>query len=169
MRKAILVSGILFITFIVVILFSVPVLAIPQPPHVFYGAVTIDDKPAPNGLAVTATISGVNLAYTPTAQTSGGRYGNNLQFRIPADDMDTDVKEGGVNGDRIIFYVDGMLAGIHTFQVGGVTELNLNVVKRGSRSLPDPSTFVMVGSGLLPALLFVVFSRLRHQLNRNRS
>ncbi len=36
----------------------------------------------------------------------------------------------------------------------------------GGRSMPDPSTFAMVGSGLAVALLYIVLSRLRRRLGR---
>ncbi|MDP2919572.1 MAG: hypothetical protein Q8O43_05070 [Dehalococcoidia bacterium] len=38
----------------------------------------------------------------------------------------------------------------------------------GGRSLPDPSSYVMVGSGLAAALLYLGVSRLRRRLNRSR-
>ncbi len=38
----------------------------------------------------------------------------------------------------------------------------------GGRSMPDPSTYVMIGSGLAVALLYVGILRLRRRLNRSR-
>ncbi len=38
----------------------------------------------------------------------------------------------------------------------------------GGRSMPDPSSYVMVSSGLAAALLYVGISRLRRRLNRSR-
>ncbi len=40
-------------------------------------------------------------------------------------------------------------------------------ITTGRRSLPDPSTFAMVGSGLGAALLYIGLSRLRQRLNRS--
>lgn len=108
-------------------MFPVPAMAVPQPPHVFRGAVTVGGAAAADGLTVTAAIAGASFPYTPTAQTSGGRYGDDLKFKVPADDTETTAKEGGVSGDTVVFYVEGVVAGNHTFAVGNVTQLDLSI------------------------------------------
>jgi len=118
----------LLITIVVVsMLLPLPVAAVPQPPHVFRGTVTVGGSAAADGLAVTAAIAGASFSYAPSAQTSGGRYGDDLQFKVPADDPDTSTKEGGVNGDTVILYVEGVEAGAYTFTVGAVTQLSLSI------------------------------------------
>ncbi|HEY82864.1 MAG TPA: hypothetical protein G4O01_06195 [Dehalococcoidia bacterium] len=109
------------------VLFPTSAVAVPQPPHVFYGAVTVGGAAAADGLTVTAAIAGASFPYTPTAQTSGGRYGDDLKFRVPADDPDTGAKEGGVSGDTVVFYVEGVEAGTYSFAVGNVTQLDLSI------------------------------------------
>lgn len=129
LKRAKLVIGALLIALMVSVLLSAPARAVPLMPHVFYGNVVARGLPAVDGLTVTAVIPGASFPYVPTAQTIGGRYGDNLLFRVPGDDQETEIKEGGVTGDTIFFYVEGRLAGSYTFQIGGVTQLNLEIMK----------------------------------------
>ena len=126
-KKIISLISTLAIILMVSILLPAPAAAVPQPPHVFHGAVTVGGATAADGLTVTAAIAGTSFSYTPSAQTSGGRYGDNLQFKVPADDPDTSTKEGGVNGDTIVLYVEGVEAGTQAFTIGDVTQLNLSI------------------------------------------
>ncbi|MBI4295626.1 MAG: hypothetical protein HY667_00765, partial [Chloroflexi bacterium] len=120
----------ILVTMLGSMLLPAPVGAVPQPPHVFYGAVTVGGSPASNGLAVTASIAGATFPYTLADLTSAGRYGGatpNFTFKVPADDPDTAQKEGGVDGNTVIFYVQGVQAGTAPFQMGGVTQLSLAI------------------------------------------
>ena len=157
-KKTISLISTLAIILIVSILLPAPAAAVPQPPHVFRGAVTVGGATAANGLTVTAAIAGTSFSYTPSAQTSGGRYGDNLQFKVPADDPDTSTKEGGVNGDTIIFYVEGVEAGTHTFTIGDVTQLNLSIsaVPVTPPSAGAPGAGAGAGLGGVTSVLYVV-------------
>ena len=105
---------------------TVPVLAVPQIHHQFWGQVTIEGEPAAQGTAVSAEIDGV--VYASTTVDADGRYGYIPLFKVLADDPETPEKEGGVNGDTIEFYVAGVPAGTyHPFEIAGRTELNLPV------------------------------------------
>lgn len=126
-KKTIAIISALITVLVVSILLPVAARAVPQPPHVFRGAVTVGGAVAADGLTVTAAIAGASFSYTPSAQTSGGRYGDDLKFKIPADDPDTSTKEGGVSGDTVVFYVQGVEAGTYTFTVGDVTQLDLSI------------------------------------------
>ena len=126
-KKTISIISTLVIALIVSILLPAPAVAVPQPPHVFRGAVTVGGSAATDGLAVTAAIAGTTFSYALSAQTSAGRYGDDLRFKVPADDPDTSTKEGGVNGDTIVFYVQGVQAGTYTFTIGDVTQLSLSI------------------------------------------
>jgi len=111
----------------IMMLAIIPVVAIgavPQMPHQFYGDVTIDGIPAPNGIWVDAYIDGVLYEWTTT---SGGTYGWDPLFKVPADDPDVVGIDGGVNGDTIEFYIDGVLADSALFEIGGSTNLDLAI------------------------------------------
>lgn len=99
------------------------VLAIPQLPGRFQGSVTINGKPAPAGIQVSARMSGVNEVFTATTDAQG----NYSLFYVRGDDPDTAQKEGGINGDTIQFFVGGANATSCIFSNGASTTLNLNV------------------------------------------
>jgi hypothetical protein len=103
---------------------AIPVHAIPLPPCAFYGDVSVAGAPASSGLAISAEIDGVSYA---TTTVSAGKYGIDPWFTVPADDPDTpDKKEGGANGDIVIFKVGDVSADqFGVFQVGIRTNLNL--------------------------------------------
>ena len=108
------------------VLVPAPALAVPPLPHQFYGTVTIDTELAPEGTIVSARIGGIE--YLSATVDADGRYGYAPLFKVPADDPDTpEVKEGGVAGETVEFYVLDTLAGQYEFEVWGVTELNLSI------------------------------------------
>ena len=82
--------------------------ATPPTPCTFSGTVTLDDGPAPVGTVVTAYDSdGVTIGTWVTLYEGGYGY-----MSTSGDDPETPGDEGAGNGDEIIFYVDGYLAGI---------------------------------------------------------
>lgn len=112
-------------TILILALFTISfagVYAVPGIPHQFYGSVTIDGVLASDGISVEAVIDGVVYSETTTV---GGTYGYAVLFNVPADDPGTPEKEGGVTGDIIDFYVDGIWAEEYAFLEGDVTTLNL--------------------------------------------
>jgi hypothetical protein len=81
------------------------VVAQPQMPGpAYYGFVYVGGNRAPDGLNVTAVISGTSIAWTTF--TNNGLRGN-YKIQSQADDPDTSQKDGAVGGDRIEFYVNG--------------------------------------------------------------
>ncbi|MCD6415044.1 MAG: hypothetical protein J7L23_05465 [Candidatus Diapherotrites archaeon] len=94
-------------------------LAIPGIPHQFYGSVTVNGAPAPDGTVVTAKINGVEVA---SGTTIGGKYGQNPNvFYIPDAD-------GNRAGKTISFFVAGKDTGVTTvFANGGSTKLDFSV------------------------------------------
>jgi len=97
-------------------------------PHGFYGDVTIGGNPALDGTVVSAHIGSLSWSTT----TSDGKYGYSPAFMIPADDPATPAKDGGVNGDEIVFKVEDMVAttdpaGPILFQSGGIDQVNLSI------------------------------------------
>jgi len=96
---------------------------IPALPHAFYGTVTINGAPAPNGTEVSATVDEGNIISTQNpVRTVGGSYGINSPKLL--------VQGDGLSG-AITFYVNGYEATPSqavTFEAGGgPTEENLTV------------------------------------------
>jgi len=107
------------------ILFASNALAIPGIPNAFYGTVTWNGQPAPDGTTVTAKINGVQVATTTTSQ---GKYGYPLgSFYV--DDPNSDR-----SGKTINFFVNNVDTGQTAyFTTGAVTQLNLSA-SGGSQS-----------------------------------
>ena len=106
--------------------------AVPLPPAVFFGNVTVAGSPAAGGIPIEARINGFNYAFSSTAANntpttaSDGTYGFGFNiFQVLADDPSTSAVEGGTTGDTIAFLVGGSSAGSATFTGGSVTQLNL--------------------------------------------
>ena len=98
-----------------------------QPPslnhHGFLGTVRIDGALAPDGTTVSAHIGSLSWSTT----TDDGKYGYDPEFRVPGDYSGTTQKDGGVDGDDIIFKVDDEEAATFTFETGMFTTLNLSI------------------------------------------
>jgi len=126
-------AGLLFVLILSMLVFVAPAVAQISPPpsipsyHVFHGEVKIDGNPAPDGTMVSAHIGSLSWSTV----TSDGAYGNRELFFVPSDDTAVPGKDGGANGDEIIFKVDGEEAATYTFQSTTATNLNLNVVTTG--------------------------------------
>jgi len=119
MNKKTKTFGIVLLTLIVL---CAPAAAIPGIPNQFYGTVTIDESSAADGITISAWIDDVEYVNTTT---SDGAYGISSAFLVPADDLGTPEKEGGVDDETVVFYVSDVQVGEETFVSGGVTELNL--------------------------------------------
>ena len=143
---------------------------VPSPPCVFYGYVYAGEKPAQDGLSVTAVISGATLNWT--RQTNNGTYGwplkGSTSFAIPSDDPGTPEKDGGATGNRIEFYVQGVkLNQTATFESGGVKKTDLSTSETiGSTSNPYPPytlpTVIVTGLVLSSGAVFWI-QRKRHR------
>jgi hypothetical protein len=104
----------------------------PMPSCVFYGYVYVGGKPARDGLNVTAVISGTTLNWT--TETTSGTYGwpvkGSSSFEIPSQDPNATEKDGGVTGDGIQFYVQGVkINQVATFESGGAKRFDLSISK----------------------------------------
>lgn len=117
------------------------VMAIPLPPCAFYGYVYVGGQPAQDGLNITAVIQGTTLKWT--TETKNGTYGwpnkgSSLPdgFWIPSDDPETSEKDGGVTGNRIEFYIQGIKTSqTATFDSGSAVKFDLSVSE-----IPDNQT-----------------------------
>ena len=107
-------------TFVIsLFLFTTIVAATPGMPHQFFGEVTINGDPAPDGTAIEAKIDGATI----TSKTSiGGAYGQN-----PASIFYVTDQQNNNDGKTITFYVKDKEAGTFTFINGHVDELNLAI------------------------------------------
>ena len=110
--------------------------AIPPLPHEFYGALTIDGRPASTGTTVEARGEGVLTDVpdkgNPITTEEAGRYGGPSPFDPKLIVQGEDLQ----NGDQITFYVDGVQAecydpesetwlDVYAFQSGMTTKLDL--------------------------------------------
>lgn len=124
MKKLFLFAGLISL-----LLFASSVFAIPQFPHVFYGTVTVNGNPAPDGTKVSAktSIGEVITNSQNPVKTVNGNYGiDGLSLLVQGEELSGIVK----------FYVDGIDTGItRPFSYdGGPTEVNLSVTKTGGDS-----------------------------------
>ena len=115
--------------------------ALPPLGHIFYGQVTVGGNPATTGVEIQARITvdgkATNFAFSNLGDNiartdSDGRYGFDANtFRVLADDLETETREGGRSNEVIKFFVGGdnasELAGTVLFASGQVQELNLSV------------------------------------------
>ncbi len=115
----------IFIAVVVVLLLgATPAYAVPALPHAFYGSVTVNGAPAPDGTQVSATVdsgSVITNAYNPTT-TVDGSYGDGSSPYL--------LVQGDITpGATITFHVNGYSTGrTAAFEAGGgPTELNLTV------------------------------------------
>jgi hypothetical protein len=121
---------ILTIILIVIMLFAnIALAAAPGIPNAFYGIVTWNGQPAPDGTSVVAKINGVQVASTTT---SGGKYG------YPIGSFYIEDPNGDRPGKIINFFVNNVDTGqTAIFNTGGVTQLNL--VASGGTTPSGPS------------------------------
>jgi hypothetical protein len=83
-------------------------LAVPPLPASYFGTVNIDGENAPSGTEVQAVINGIDYATVVVEEYGGDTV---YSINIPGDDLSTETEiEGGVEGDEILFYIDGILA-----------------------------------------------------------
>lgn len=94
--------------------------AIPGTPHNFFGSVTINGAPAPDGTVVSAHLDGAEVA---TTATSGGNYGI-LPAEVP---FYIEDPENDRSGKAITFYVNGVAAATAVFANGASNQLDLGI------------------------------------------
>lgn len=105
---------------------ALPVSALLQLPHAFYGNITIDGEPAPIGTVVEARCQGakVGINGNPIMTTEVGKYGSESELGVKLI-----VQGEDIDGNPLIsFYIDGHLADqTYTWQTGEITRLDLSV------------------------------------------
>ena len=119
MRKAFIFIALAFL----LVFYAAPAYAQPALPHAFYGSVTINGAPAPDGTQVSATGTGVTtgIPQNPVTTTVAGQYGTDGLYLLVQGDIQ--------NGATITFYAKGVSTHqTATFEAGGgPTEKNLTV------------------------------------------
>lgn len=118
-------------------LMTVPVVAQPQV-HFFSGSITIDGLNAPDGANVYAEIDGT--LYGQDSDQVGGGYDAGASVYSMAvsgeDDANQSAKEGGLNGETVVFWVQAfgnlyVANQAPPFQAGGITSLDLIIDTAG--------------------------------------
>ena len=102
----------------------------PSIPSEFVGTVTVDGSPITTG-AIVGKIYGVQYGLPASWVSPAGTY----DLTIPGDDPDTTIIEGGVSGNPIEFYVNGIKAATTATWSQGTVILNL-VVYTGRNPAP---------------------------------
>jgi hypothetical protein len=98
---------------------------IPDIPHAFYGSVTINGNPAPDGTKISARVSKGDIIQTQNPVTTiNGEYGTgNSPYLL--------VQGYGIRGATITFYVNNEVAeGTATFSSGAISRMNLSITLR---------------------------------------
>jgi len=131
----------LAITISIFLLFSNIALAVPGGGHLFYGSVTINGSPAPDGTTVTAKINGIDVA---SKTTSGGEY----YFSV-SDPYN--IRSGA----EISFFVNGVNTGktayFCNFCVGiGINKEPLNLAITVETQPPGGGSVSPGGGGFVP-------------------
>ena len=139
--------GLLAIVAGLLLLSPMPVRAIPQPGHYFYGSARHLGQPVQQGCQITVKVSGTALEYG-TVTDDQGRYGYSLPYLyVPADDPGTPAREGARPGEPLEFRVCGRRAWLHDvaagewrstypFESGGTTHLELDTLAPQSVFVP---------------------------------
>jgi hypothetical protein len=94
--------------------------AIPGIPHAFYGSVTVNGEPSPDGVVVSAKIDGIVVA-TTTTKSGGYGYSPNIFY------VDDPQGNRAVGPKTIQFFLNGVDTGkIASFSNGRHTQLDLS-------------------------------------------
>lgn len=106
------------------VLLPIPAHAVAPSPASFYGIVmnAATGQPATGEATVIALIGEQTAGKTTTFSFQGSAA---YRLDVLADDPDTAVREGGREGETIIFLVDGQLAGQAKWQMGANAQANL--------------------------------------------
>jgi hypothetical protein len=113
--------------------------AVPQLPSSFYGTVKVNGANVPDGTVVSAWINGVEYAsmLSETFETDSVFF-----LDVPGDDPSTtEIIEGGVTGDTIIFKIDGLEAN-ETASWNTGTNVNLDLTQVNVTVTANPQTKV---------------------------
>lgn len=112
----------------------------PQPPHRFFGDITINGQDAPIGTQITARVGGTS--YGSGIVQTAGQYGYDPIFYVEAAD------ETDFSGRTIAFYVNGEFASSYApYEHGQSTLLNLSITREEETNTGGSSSGGSSGGG----------------------
>ncbi len=124
-------------------IFAGKVNAVPQLPHTFYGKVKINGVNVPDGTVVSGWIGQTQYATTSSLMYLGDSV---YSFNMLGDDPDTtSIKEGGINGETVLFKIGSNLAtSTAIFSSGTNAVMDLNVIISADTTPPAAPSGVVV-------------------------
>jgi hypothetical protein len=100
-----------------------PASAVPLVPSSFHGTVKLNGANVPAGTVIHAYINGVEYAHTTVLTYQGDTV---YSLDVPSEDTDTPGTQGGVEGDKIDFYIGSKkVTQTGTWHSGTYISLNL--------------------------------------------
>jgi len=109
-------------------------LAVPALPSSFYGTVKVNNANVPDGTVVQAFVGDRMIAQGYTQMYQGDSV---YSLDVPGDNPETEVMDGGREGDTIIFKVGGVLANeAGTWHSGTSVSLNLTATSASTLMAP---------------------------------
>ena len=138
MKDAIRITSVLVAAVVLLTLSPTAAEAVPPVPSSFYGTVKLNGSNMPDGTKVSAWIGGVKYCETETETWEG----DSVYFMdVPGDDPETPEKDGGVEGETIVFKIASYTADqTGTWHSGTNVELNLTAAE-GTVTVTPTSTF----------------------------
>ena len=127
MKDTTRIASVLVATIVLLALSPTVAEAVPPWPSSFYGTVKLNGSNVPEGTTVSAWIGGVQYADTETTTWEGDSV---YSIDVPGDDPDMPGKDGGVEGETIVFKIAGYTADqTGTWHSGTNVELHLTVAE----------------------------------------
>jgi hypothetical protein len=137
MKDAIRIASVLMAAMVLLTLSPTVAEAVPPIPSSFYGTVKLNGSNVPDGTKVSAWIGGVKYAETETTIWEGDSV---YSIEVPGDDPETPGKDGGVEGETIVFKIASYTANqTGTWHSGTNVELNLTAAE-GTVTVTPTST-----------------------------
>ena len=127
MRDAIRITSVLVAAIVLLALSPTEAEAVPPIPSSFYGTVKLNGSNVPNGTKVSAWIGEIKYSETETTTWGGDSV---YSIDVPGDDPETPGKDGGVEGETIVFKIASYTADqTGTWHSGTNVELNLTAAE----------------------------------------
>ena len=130
-----------------------PAMAIPALPSTFYGKVKHNNFNVPDGTVIQAYINDQLVATGYSQLYEGDSY---YLLNIPGDNSETNVIEGGRDGDKVTFKVGGLIAfEFGTWHSGTNLELNLTITSAFTLEPPRATPSSLPSQTAMSAVLLL--------------